>query len=85
MRIAFWVNKCIQILHKPKQERYNKPVMNFELLGVHRMQIKSVVMFLKYQQEMIDRLIESKVNDVNDFEWQAKMRTNWSPEDEAIV
>ena len=59
--------------------------MNFELLGVHRMQIKSVVMFLKYQQEMIDRLIESKVNDVNDFEWQAKMRTNWSPEDEAIV
>lgn len=73
------------MLHKPRQERYDKPVMNFELLGVQKMQIKSVVLFLKYQQDMIDRLIESKVTEVNDFEWQSKMRTNWSAEDEAIV
>ena len=43
--------------------------MNFELLGVHKMQIRSVVLFLKYLQDMINRLIESKVTDANDFEW----------------
>ena len=48
LRLAFWINKCVQLLHKPKQERYDKPVMNFELLGVHKMQIKSVILFLKY-------------------------------------
>jgi hypothetical protein len=43
--------------------------MNFELLGVHKMHIKSVIMFLKYQQEMVDRLIKMKITDGNDFEW----------------
>lgn len=37
LRIAFWVNKLVVLLHKPKQERYDKPVQNFELLGVHKM------------------------------------------------
>lgn len=59
--------------------------MNFELLGVHKMQIKSVIMFLKYQQELVDRLIKMKVTDGNDFEWQSKIKTNWSLEDEGII
>jgi len=59
--------------------------MNFELLGVHKMHIKSVIMFLKYQQEMVDRLIKMKITDGNDFEWQCKLRTNWSLEDEGMI
>jgi len=34
---------------------------------------------------MVDRLIKMKVTDGNDFEWQSKLRTNWSLEDEGIV
>lgn len=48
LRLAFWINKCVVLLHRPKQEMYNKPVMNFELVGIHKMHIKSVIMFLKY-------------------------------------
>lgn len=59
--------------------------MNFELMGVNKMHIKSIVLFLKYQQEMVERLEASKVTDVKDFEWEAKIRTNWSIDDEAIV
>ena len=43
--------------------------MNFEMLGVHRMQIKSIILFLKYLQDLVDRLTKAKVTDVNDFEW----------------
>ena len=85
LRIAFWINKCIQLLHKPTQERYDRPRLNFELLGVNKMHIKSVILFLKYQQEMVERLEASKVTDVKDFEWESKLRTNWSPDDEGIV
>ena len=59
----------------PKQERYNKPVMNFELQGVQKIQIKSIILFLKYQQEMVDRMINMKVQEANDFEWQSKFKT----------
>ena len=75
LRMAFWINKFILILHMPRQERYNKPVMNFELQGVQKIQIKSVILFLKYQQEMVDRMINMKVQEANDFEWQSKFKT----------
>ena len=48
LRMAFWVNKLINLLHMPRQERYDKPVMNFELLGIQKVQIKSLILFLKY-------------------------------------
>ena len=75
LRMAFWINKFVNILHMPKQERYNKPVMNFELQGVQKIQIKSIILFLKYQQEMVDRMINMKVQEANDFEWQSKFKT----------
>jgi len=59
--------------------------MNFEMLGVHRMQIKSIILFLKYLQDLVDRLTKAKVTDVNDFEWQSKLRAGWSLDDEGIV
>ena len=34
---------------------------------------------------MVRRLIEAKVTDASDFEWQAKLRTSWSTEDEGTV
>ena len=60
-------------------------MLNFELMGIHRMQIKSVILFLRHLQDMVDRLFKAKVSDVNDFEWQSKVRPAWSLEDEAIV
>ena len=69
LRLAFWINKCIVLLHKPRQARYDKPIMNFEMLGIHKMHIRSIILFLKYLQEMVARLIEAKVSDAHDFEW----------------
>jgi hypothetical protein len=34
LRMQFWINKFLNILHMPKQQSYDKPVMNFELLGI---------------------------------------------------
>ena len=61
LRMAFWVNKFLGILHMPKQESYDKDVMKFELMGVQKLQIASVILFLKYQQEMVERLQSMKV------------------------
>ena len=69
----------------PKQERYNKPSMNFELQGVQKLQIKSVILFLKFQQEILERLINMQVSEAHDFEWQSKFKTRWTTEDEGQV
>ena len=69
LRISFWVNKFVNLLHMPRQERHDKPVVNFELLGTQKMQVKSIVLFLKYQQDMLERLLNMNVSEVNDFEW----------------
>ena len=34
---------------------------------------------------MVDRLIKMKVTERSDFEWQSKMRTNWTQDDEGTV
>ena len=83
LRMAFWVNKFVRLLHMPKQEAYDKPVMNFELLGIQKVQIKSLILFLKYQQETIERLQAMKVDSDKDFEWASKLKTVWSVDDEA--
>ena len=49
LRIAFWINKLITIIYRPKQERHDKPQMNFELQGVQKLQLKNQVIFLKFQ------------------------------------
>ena len=49
------------------------------------MQVKSLVIFLRYMQDVVDRLINMKVSDVNDFEWQYKLKTNWNADDEGEV
>ena len=85
LRISFWVNKFVHLLHTPRQERHDKPVVNFELLGTQKMQVKSIVLFLKYQQDMLERLLNMNVSEVNDFEWQSKLKSHWSTEDEGHV
>lgn len=42
-------------------------------------------MFLKYQQEMVERLLGMKVDNDKDFEWASKFKTVWSVDDEARV
>ena len=58
---------------------------NFELLGIQKIQLKSLILFLKYQQELLDRLLNMKVETDKDFEWTSKFKTKWSLEDEAKV
>ena len=58
---------------------------NFELQGVQKIQLKRFILFLKYQQECIDRLIKMNVASDKDFEWVSKFKTKWSLEDEAKV
>jgi hypothetical protein len=33
------------------------------------MQIKNIVLFLRYMQDMVERLINMKVSTADDFEW----------------
>jgi hypothetical protein len=49
------------------------------------MQVKSVVIFLRYMQDVVDRLINMKVSSVDDFEWQYKLKTNWNADNEGEV
>ena len=42
------------------------------------MQIKNIVLFLRYMQDMVERLINMKVSTTDDFEWQYKLKTNWN-------
>jgi len=43
------------------------------------------VLFLRYMQDMICRLIDLKVQAADDFEWQYKLKTNWNSNDEGEV
>jgi hypothetical protein len=77
VRITFWINKFIKMLTMPKQESFNLMARDIELTGVHKLQLKSMVLFLKTQQELVDNLILYKVTEAHDFEWESKLRINW--------
>ena len=49
LRIAFWVNKLLQLIHREKREKWSRPPINFELQGVQKKHLKSLIMFLKFQ------------------------------------
>ena len=49
------------------------------------MQLKSIIIFLRYMQDMVERLIDLRVQNTDDFEWQYKLRTSWNEKDEAEV
>jgi hypothetical protein len=85
LRLTFWINKLIKLTFKPKRESASHESLNFSVQGVSNMQVKSLVIFLRYMQDVVDRLINMKVSDVNDFEWQYKLKTNWNADDEGEV
>ena len=31
LRLAFWINKLINIINRDKQDKWNRPTLNFEL------------------------------------------------------
>ena len=31
LRLAFWINKLINIINRDKQDKWNRPMLNFEL------------------------------------------------------
>ena len=85
LRLTFWINKLIKLTFKPKRESASHESLNFFVQGVSYMQVKSLVIFSRYIQDLVDRLINMKVSDVNDFEWQYKLKTNWNADDEGEV
>jgi len=85
LRLTFWINKLIKLTFKPRKESAGYESLNFSVQGVSNMQVKSIVIFLRYMQDVVDRLINMKVSDVNDFEWQYKLKTNWNADDEGEV
>lgn len=85
LRLTFWINKLIKLMFKPRQESASHESLNFDLQGVSKMQVKSVVIFLRYMQDVVDRLINMKVSSVEDFEWQYKLKTNWNADNEGEV
>lgn len=67
----------------PKQKLHEKRAKVMELPGIQKMVVKSIILFLKHQQEQVEQMIKLKIQKVFDFEWQSKMRLVWSPENEA--
>ena len=67
----------------PKQKLHEKRSKVMELPGIQKMIVKSIILFLKHQQEQVELMIKLKIQKVFDFEWQSKMRLVWSPENEA--
>ncbi len=73
----------MKLLYTPKQQYKEGARKVVELPGIAKQRIKSIVLFLRHQQEIVDTLIRLQVANVNDFEWQAKLRLTWSAEFEA--
>lgn len=85
LRITFWINKIAKLFNRPKRETQDYEALEFELQGVHKLHLKSVMVFLRYMQDLVDRLINLKVKTTEDFEWQFKLKTNWNDDDQAEV
>jgi len=83
LRLQFWINKMMKLLYTPKQHYKEGARKVVEMPGIAKQRIKSIVLFLRHQQEIVDTLIRLQVANVNDFEWQAKLRLTWSAEFEA--
>jgi len=77
VRITFWINKFIKVLNLPQQEEAHLHIRSVGLSGVNKMNLKSMILFLKHQQELVDNLIGYKVTAPNDFEWMSKLRMSW--------
>jgi len=69
LRITFWINKMVKLIYRPKRETEDHESLNFELQGVQKMQLKSIVIFLRYMQDLVERLINLRVSTNHDFEW----------------
>lgn len=48
LRITFWINKMMKQAFKSKRESLQHEQLNFDLQGVSKMQIKNIVLFLRY-------------------------------------
>jgi len=60
----------MKLLYTPKQQYKECGVRKVvELPGIAKQRIKSIVLFLRHQQEQVDTLIRLQVANVNDFEW----------------
>lgn len=69
LRITFWINKMVKLIYRHKRETEDHESLNFELQGVQKMQLKSIVIFLRYMQDLVERLINLRVSTNHDFEW----------------
>lgn len=47
------------------------------------MVVKSVILFLKHQQEQLETMIKLKVSKAFDFEWMSKMKIVWTADQNA--
>lgn len=73
----------IKLMYTPKSKVNETSERVVEMPGLSTQRIKSVVLFLKHQQELVEALVQLEVANVNDFEWQSKLRLTWTPECEA--
>ena len=54
-----------------------------ELPDIQKMAVKSVILFLKHQQEHVESMIKLKIQKAFDFEWMSKMKLVWSDDNSA--
>lgn len=47
------------------------------------MVVRSIILFLKHQQEQVESMINLKVQKAYDFEWMSKMKLVWSENNNA--
>lgn len=82
LRLQFWINKILQALTSEKRNEWSDKPVDFELTGVQKMIMKSVVLFLLHQRDSVDKMMTLDIHDKNDFEWLAKIKVHWNEVDE---
>lgn len=82
LRLAFWINKLMKLMFQPRQTEYRKEPRSFEFQGFHTMQMKSIILFLRHQQEIVDNMVKLRVTEKNDFEWASKLKLIWTEGDD---
>ena len=85
LRLSFWINKMSKIITRPRQNLHDDESLenHIELPNLSKMRIKSMILFMMHQREQVDSMIQLQVQNHNDFEWQSKLRMQWTVDHEA--
>lgn len=70
LRLQFWINQLTKSIQADQETKQR-------LSPVHLMALRSLVLFLCYQRDVVGILLEKKILSTDDFEWMKHFRIYW--------